>query len=128
MSLQQLDRSMGAGRTRPGPRLTANELKTRYRRNVPDPYPAIMEETDSLLISAEQEKALQAVETEYLRGIDSLLTPLADYLAARGDLFDSKEALRRQEETVDAVWEYSRIHVQKTLDNILSQVQMTLLP
>jgi len=83
---------------------------------------------DSLLISAEQEKALQTVQTEYLRGVDSLWTPLTDYLAALGNSFDSKEALRRQEETVDAVWEYSRIHVQKTLGTILSPVQINLLP
>jgi hypothetical protein len=128
LSLQQLERSMGAGRTRPGPKLTPNELKKRYKRNVPDPYAAILEESDSLLISADQEKALEAVQTEYLRGADSLWTPLTDYLAALGNSFDSKEALRRQEETVDAVWEYSRIHVQKTLGTILSPVQINLLP
>jgi len=128
LPLQQLERSMGAGRNRPGPKLTPNDLKKRYKRNVPDPYAAILEESDSLLISADQEKALEAVQTEYLRGVDSLWTPLTDYLAALGNSFDSKEALRRQEETVDAVWEYSRLNVQKTLGTILSPVQINLLP
>jgi hypothetical protein len=128
LSLQQLERWIGAGRNRPGSKLTPEELKTRYRRNVPDPYAAILEESDSLLLSAEQEKALKATQTEYLRGVDSLWTPLTEYLAGLGNSFDSKEVLRRQEETIDAVWEYSRLNAQKTLGTILSPIQVKLLP
>jgi hypothetical protein len=128
LSLQQLERWIGAGRSRPGPKLTVDDLKKKYRRNVPDPYTAILEESDSLLLSAEQEKALQAAQAEYVRGIDSLWTPLTEYLAGLGNQFDSKEALRRQEETIDAVWEYSRLNSQKTFGTILSPVQINLLP
>jgi hypothetical protein len=128
LSLQQLVRSMGPGRNRPGPTLTAIQLKSRYRRMVPDPYSAILEESDSLLLSLEQEKALETVQADYLRSVDSLWTPFTDYLAALENSFDSDEALRRQEDTIDAVWEYTRLHIQKTLGLILTPVQMTLLP
>jgi hypothetical protein len=128
MALQQLERWVQVGRSRPGPKLTVDDLKKKYRRNVPNPYAQILEESDSLLLSAEQEKALEAVQLEYLNGTDSLWTPLTEYLAGLGKSFDSKEALRRQEETIEAVWEYSRMHVQKTLGTILSPIQIKLLP
>ena len=128
MARQQLERWIGAGRTRPGPRLTAAELLSKFRRNVTDPYADILEESDSLLLSAEQEKAIEAAQADYKRAVDSLWTPLIDYLANLGRTFDSKEAIRRQEETIDAVWEFSRLDVQRTLGKILSPVQLKLLP
>ena len=128
MALQQLERWVQVGRNRPGQKLTVDDLKKKYRRNVPNPYAEILEESDSLLLSAEQEKALEAVQLEYLNGTDSLWSPLTEYLAGLGKSFDSKDALRRQEETIDAVWEYSRLHVQKTLGTILSPIQIKLLP
>ncbi len=60
--------------------------------------------------------------------MDSVWTPLADYLAALGDAFDAKEAVKRQEETTDAAWEFTRQHVQKTLGGILSPIQLKLMP
>lgn len=127
-AMQQLQRWVAAGRTRPGPRLTSAELISKYRRNVRDPYDAILEESDSLLLTAEQDTAIKAVEAEYLKGVDSLWTTLGDYLANLPTTFNATEAVRRQEETVDAVWEYSRLDVQRTLGNILSPVQLHLLP
>jgi hypothetical protein len=53
---------------------------------------------------------------------------VSEYLAALPDNFDSKEALRRQEDAVDAAWEHTRVDVQRTLPEILSPVQMRLLP
>jgi hypothetical protein len=127
--LQQLQRLVSAGRGgRPGVRLDAPTIKKRYAHSVPDPYAAILEESDSLLLTAEQEKALETAQADYLRGMDSLWTPLADHLAGLGDTFDAKEAVQRQEETSDAAWEYSRLHVQKTLVTILSPIQLKLLP
>jgi hypothetical protein len=127
--LQQLQRLVSAGRGgRPGTRLDAAAIKKRYSHSVPDPYAAILEESDSLLLTADQEKAIEAAQVDYLRGIDSVWTPLADHLAGLGDTFDAKEAVRRQEETSDAAWEYTRLRVQKTLGTILSPIQIKLLP
>jgi len=127
--MQQLRRLVSAGRGgHSGPRLDAATLKKRYSRSVPDPYGAILEEGDSLLLTAEQEKAIEAAQTDYLRGMDSVWTPLADHLAGLGDTFDAKEAVKMQEETSDAAWEFTRLHLQKTLGAILSPIQLKLLP
>ena len=127
--LQQLARLVSAGRGgRPGPRLDAAALKKRYSRGVPDPYNEILEESDSLLLTAEQENAIEAAQADYQHGIDSVWTPLVDYLAALGDTFDAKEAVKRQEDTNYAAWEFSRLHVQRMLPEILSPIQLKLLP
>jgi hypothetical protein len=127
--LQQLQRAVSAGRGgRPGTRLSEADLKKRYARSVPDPYAVILEESDSLLLTADQSKAIDSVHAEYLHGMDSVLTPLAEYLAALGETFDAKEALKYQEETIDAAWDFARLHVQKSLSSILSPIQLKLLP
>ena len=127
--MQQLARLVSAGRAgHPGPRLDAAALKKRYARSVPNPYNAILEQSDSLLLTAEQEKAIESAQADYLRGIDSVWTPLVDYLAALGDTFNAKEAVTRQEETTDAAWEFTRLNLQKTLGAILSPIQLKLLP
>jgi hypothetical protein len=127
--MQQLERLVSAGRRgNPGTRLDAAALKKRYSRSVPEPYAAILEEGDSLLLTAEQEKAIEAAQADYLRGMDSVWTPLADHLAGLGDTFDAKEAVKRQEDTSDAAWEFTRLHVQKTLGAIMSPIQLKLLP
>jgi hypothetical protein len=123
---QQLERLMGPGRTRPGNRLTSDDLKRRYRRNVNDPYAAVLEESDSLLLTPAQEEALKVAQTDYLRGVDSLWSSLTEYLARLGRTFDAKEAVRRQEETTDAAWAFTQSHVKKTLGTILSPVQIEL--
>ena len=68
------------------------------------------------------------MQTQYLKGVDSLWTSLGDYLAGLPKTFNSAEALKRQEQTVDEVWEYSRLDVQRTLGKILSPVQLNLMP
>lgn len=129
LALQTLTRLVSVGRGgHSGKRLTVGEIKQRYARNVPDPYAQILEESDSLLLSEEQQKAITTVQADYLKGIDSVWTGLADYLVALGDTYDAKEALDRQEETTDAAWEYSRQHIQRTLRTILSPIQLKLLP
>jgi carboxypeptidase family protein len=129
LPLQQLKRLVLAGRGgRPGPRLTAADLKRRYSRGVPDPYAPLLEESDSLLLTEAQEKSIETAQQDYLRGIDSVWTGLADYLVALGDTFDEAEAVKRQEQANDDAWEYARQHVQKTLPSILSPIQLNLLP
>jgi hypothetical protein len=129
LPLQQLKRLVSAGRGgRPGPKLDAAALKKRYARSVPDPYREILDESDSLLLTAGQEKAIEAAQADYLHGIDSVWTPLVEYLAALGDTYDAEEAVKRQDSTTDDAWEFTRLHVQKTLAPILSPIQLKLLP
>lgn len=129
MGQQQLDRWLRPGRAgRKGPRLTSAELKKRYQRNVPDPYDAILSESDSLLLAHDQADAITKAQTVYRQRVDSVWVALADYLADLGDNFDVKIALSRQEQAIGDVWEMSRLDVQRTLPSILSPVQLKLLP
>lgn len=126
---QQLDRWLKPGRAgRKGPRLTAPELKKRYQRNVTDPYAGILRESDSLLITRDQAEAIEKAQVAYQQRVDSMWTSLAEYLANLGDNFDAADALKRQEQVIDDVWEMSRQDVQRTLPAILSPVQLELLP
>jgi hypothetical protein len=125
---QQLERWLRPGRTSPGSRLTAEELKQRYSRNVPDPYGGILQESDSLLLTADQVEQLKDAQARLRHKVDSLWTGLAEYLASLGDHFDAVEALKRQEEATDDAWEISRIEVQQALRTTLTPVQLRLLP
>jgi hypothetical protein len=125
---QQLERWLRPGRTTPGPRLTAEELKQRYSRNVPDPYAGILQESDSLLLTRDQVEQLQNAQARLRQRMDSLWTGLADYLASLGDHFDAASALKRQEDATDDAWEISRIEVQQVLSTTLTPAQLRLLP
>jgi hypothetical protein len=126
---QQLVRYLGAGRGgRPGPRLTERELKQRYERNVGDPYRAIMAESDSLLLTREQVEALQRVDAAYRQQMDSLWQSLASDFVALGEHFDVTAAVKRQEGAIAAAREMTRLHVRATLGEILTAVQIRLMP
>jgi hypothetical protein len=126
---QQIDRWIKPGRGgRPGPKLTANELERRYARSVPDPYKAILQESDSLLLTRDQFEALQSADKVYLTRIDSVWAGLGEYLAGLPDQYSLAEALKRQDSAVDAGWELTKLDVQRTLPSILSPIQLRLLP
>jgi len=126
---QEVDRWLRPGRNgRPGPKLTANDLKRRYERNVPDPYRPLLQQTDSLLLSREQVEAIQQVQAAYRVRMDSVWRALAEHLATLPDQFDTRDAYRRANSAIEAGWEISRLDVQKTLRTILNPVQLQLLP
>jgi hypothetical protein len=126
---QQLVRYLGAGRGgRPGPRLTERELKQRYERNVSDPYLAIMSQSDSLLLAREQVEALQRADVGYRQQMDSLWQSLASDFARLGEQFDVAAAVKRQESAIQAAREITRVHVRGTLGDILTPVQLRLMP
>jgi hypothetical protein len=128
--LQQLERSLKPGRGGyPGPRLTAEEIKRRYEStNVADPYTSILREADSLLLSRGQVDSLQHVHAAYRLKMDTLWTGLATYLAALPDQYDAAAALMRQEATIAAGWEITRLDVREWLPRILSPIQLRILP
>lgn len=126
---QQIDKWLRPGRAgHAGVKLTADELKKRYARNVPDPYAAILQESDSLLLTRPQADAITAIQTRYRARMDSLWSPLAEYLAALPDHFDPKETLKRQEAAIDAAWEISRQDTRANLPPVLAPTQLRVLP
>ncbi|MDQ2664976.1 MAG: carboxypeptidase regulatory-like domain-containing protein [Gemmatimonadota bacterium] len=126
---QQLERYLGPGRGgRPGPRLTVDDLIRRYSRNVSDPYQAIISEADSLLLSREQVAALQKADVSYRAQIDALWLSLATNFAALGDHYDVATAVARQEDALAQGREITRLHIRATLGNILTAIQLQLMP
>ncbi|HEY4306333.1 MAG TPA: carboxypeptidase-like regulatory domain-containing protein [Gemmatimonadaceae bacterium] len=126
---QQVDRWLKPGRSgRSGVKADAQDLKRRYDRNVPDLYAQVLQQTDSLLLSREQVEALQKARAEYRVHLDSIWSPLATYLAALPDVYDSRAAYRHAEDATDAAWEVTRVDLQRTLPNMLNKVQLELLP
>ena len=60
--------------------------------------------------------------------VDSAWTSLAAWMAVLPDRFDPNEALARQEDQTDAVWELWRQELRASLPRILSAQQIRLLP
>lgn len=126
---QQIDRWLRPGRNgQPGPRLSVDELKRRYSRDVIDPYNDILEESDSLLLTPEQTLAITNAQKRFHQRMDSLWTDFATYMADLPDQYDAEEAYRRQEVTTDAAWRLAWEDVRATLPVILSPIQLKLLP
>jgi hypothetical protein len=129
LPVQQLERWLGPGRNgRKGPKLTATDLKKRYERSVYDPYRELIDASDSLLLSRDQAEAIEAEHTRYRAGMDSIWLAAANTLASLPDEFDSKAALKIQEDATDAAWEYTRQSVKASLKRLLSPIQITLAP
>lgn len=125
---QQLDKWLRPGRAgRPGLRLSADSLKRRYERNLPDVFGYVLINSDSLLLSPQQVIALRTAQRAFDKQTDSLWTGLAAYIAGLPDDYDSKAALRKQEDTIDSAWELAW-RGSKQLDAILSPIQLRMLP
>lgn len=126
---QQMDQWLKPGRdANGGAKLTAADLKKRYDRNVPDPYAAVVQETDSLLLSRDQVERLNAMRAAYRASVDTVLLRLADHMASLSNKYDAAEALRYQETTLDEAWEITRQAVRRDFSLVLSPIQRGLLP
>ena len=126
---QQLERYLGPGRAgRPGPRLSVADLVKRYARNVGDPYQAILSEADSLLLSREQVEALRQADVGYRQRVDSLWLALATNFAELGEKYDVAAAVKQQEDAIAGARELTRLHMRSTLGEILTPIQLQLMP
>lgn len=94
---QQLANELSRGRTREGERLTATQLRTRYIRGVAGPLPALVAAADSLGLSAAQRDSLMKLAERHAAVMDSIYTPLAEYLGALDREYDLGEAADRVE-------------------------------
>jgi hypothetical protein len=126
---QQLERFLNPGRRDlRKPRHSAEDLMRRYRRSVPPLYLPILQEADSLLLTRAQVEALTRAGEDLHRRLDSVWMDLSRYLADLPDNYNTAEALRRQEEATDAAWEMTRLDAQRVLPEVLTQIQIRLLP
>ena len=126
---QQLDRWLRPGRGgRPGPKLTVEQLTQRLQRNVPDPYGELLQQTDSLLLTAAQVTTLQSARAGYRKRIDALWSGLAQRLSDLPERYDFADASRRMDDTIDEAWELTRVEVRTKYPEILAPVQLAILP
>jgi len=125
---QMLDRWLHAGRAgRPGAKITQADLFRRFSRTVPDPYAELLQQSDSLLLSAAEVTQLQDVDKQYRARVDAMWNDLARYLADLPDTYDFDAASRRTDQVTDDVWEVTRLDVQHQLSTILAPAQQALL-
>ena len=128
MAQQQLERVLNRGRAgHSGARLTADSIRARFSRNVPNLYTEIIEESDSLLLSREQVDSLRAASARYVVKSKALWLDLGTKLAAMGDDYDVKLATQMTEDATDAAWELARREVMG-IKELLSPMQMSMVP
>ena len=128
MAQQQLERVLNRGRAgHAGARLTADSIRGRFSRNVPNLYTDIIEESDSLLLSREQVDSLRAASARHVLKSNTLWLELGTKLAAMGDTYDVRAATQLTEEATDAAWELARREV-LVIKEILSPLQMSMAP
>lgn len=128
MPEQQLDRWLRPGRAgRPGTKVSAAEFTRRYQRTVPDPYGELLQQSDSLLLSDAQVQQIQNVRSAYRARVDSMWTSIGNYLGSLPDTYDFGSAVRRTDDTIDDIWEITRLDVQKNLAAILAPAQTAML-
>lgn len=126
---QILDRSLRSGRAgHSGTRRTVGQIRQFYLRALPDPFAAVLAMTDSLLLTADQVRAVMVGQERYKLRVDSAVSILANWMAALPDRYNAAEALRRQDETFTAVLNIGREETQRALATTLLEVQARLLP
>jgi hypothetical protein len=125
---QQVSRWVNPGRGHPGQKLSATDFMDRLRRTVPDPYAPLLAQTDSLLLTKDQVAAIQALAASHKAQLDSLYGDLASHLAALPDAYDFAATVKRADDVQQQALEITRLEVRAKLPQILSPVQLTMLP
>jgi hypothetical protein len=128
LSDQILDRWLRAGRAgQPGTKLSSAELARRFATTVPDPFAELLQQADSLILSTDEVKQLQSVDTRYRAHVDAAWAELGAYLAGLPERYDASVASRRVDDTTDDLWEFSRTEVQRSLSEVLTPTQTAML-
>jgi hypothetical protein len=86
-----------------------------------------LQQSDSLLLSTEEITQIQAVQGAYRARVDAMWASLAGYLGGLPDTYDFDAVSRRTDDTIDEVWEITRLDVQQKLNEILAPAQTALL-
>jgi len=93
---QAVDQTMRPGRTAPGERLTVQQLKNRLLGAVFNPVRGLLQAKDSLsILSSDQLRALTALDRRVSQREDSVVTPVAQYLAGLPKEYNEGEIIQR---------------------------------
>ncbi|HET7187378.1 MAG TPA: hypothetical protein VFI52_04455, partial [Gemmatimonadaceae bacterium] len=128
MMKQLAGRLMNPGRRgHAGPRMDVDSMVAKLRRNVTDPYEAILDESDSLLVTRDQSDSLKKEQIRYKAHVDSTWRAALAPLVAMGDDYDGNVAMHIIDDATEKAWLAARDEV-LVLERILSPLQMRLAP
>jgi hypothetical protein len=108
VAVQQIDRFLAVGRSRPGAKLDSTALRARYSRNLPNVYRLVVAHSDSLFLTRPQIDSLERGEAMYLARLDSVWGGMAGGFSRLPDQFDAQAVLARQEAFLNQAWEINR--------------------
>jgi len=129
VDMQVADLLLQPGRNgTPGPRISADDIRHLYRVTDPDPFQAILQQSDSLMLSRQQEDALTKAGDEYAARRDTIITALVSYLTGIGDKYATRDVVRRQDDLIAALWDLGHISIKRALPGILNRYQLKMLP
>jgi hypothetical protein len=126
---QQVSRWMTPGRNgHPGARLTKDELVSRLRRTVPDPYTTLLvDQSDSLLLTNDQVARIRQLAAARTIKMDSIFFALSTWMADLSDSFDESVVVKRSDDAQLAAMELTRLEVREKLPRVLVPEQLALL-
>ncbi len=128
---QILDRTLRSGRAgHGGTKRTAGETKRFYTmaaRSM-NPFRAVLELTDSLLLTNDQVRAVLAGQSRYDVRADSALTAFSSWLAGLPDRYDAGAAMKKQDEFLAAMINIGREEAQASIKPALGAIQLRMLP
>jgi hypothetical protein len=93
---QAIDQTLAPGRTRAGDKLSMPQLKARLLTAVYNPVRGLLQAKDSLsILTNDQLRALTALDRRVSLKEDSVVTPVAQYLASLPNSYSETEVLKR---------------------------------
>lgn len=93
---QAVDQVTAPGRRRGGERLTLQQVRDRVLNSVFNPVRALLQAKDSLsVLTTEQYHQLTLLDERVSATVDSIVTPLAQYLATLPATFNEEDVVRR---------------------------------
>jgi hypothetical protein len=125
---QMLSRVLAQGRggdTRP--KQTVESIRARYARTVVNVFAVVLQESDSLLLTASQVDSLLAAQARYRARVNVVWMSLAQGLHNLPDDFKSSAALDRVNRATEDAWAIVKEEA-AIIPRVLSPLQLTMLP
>jgi Carboxypeptidase regulatory-like domain len=115
------------GNARVAGRPTEQQIKNRYVRGYPNPMDQLLRQKDSLKLTDAQTDTLIKMNKSFTAAVDSIWTPISEYLVALPEKFDLDEAYdhvsKGQNGTIDLL-----VHYAPRVKGLLTSAQLAELP
>ena len=90
-----MEQAIGAGRNRPGSRMTVAAFRQTGPNSIYNPLSAILRQQDTLQLTSAQADSIAVMNRRYTYRSDSIWAPVASYLGTLGQDYDADEAYDR---------------------------------